>query len=134
MSERFGRMVDEAAVAQGLKNYQLQVMIGLYGNQQVFSAKQLDRVRKGQYRFVPPEVVGRLIALLGLPADDAWEAAMEPLKEELESYRRFRTAVSQVAVAGGRALKHQLGNRRPADRRRADRRRRPVPAELGRAA
>src|SRR6266542_4728386 len=92
--------------------------IGLLPGDKGFDAKQVWRLRRGERRNLSRDLVARLIEILGLDPDDAWAASgllpPEVTAEELRQLRRFRG--TDAAVAGGRALKHQLGNREVAVR------------------
>jgi hypothetical protein len=115
MSEALGRMVDQAATEQGWTDSQLSSAIGLLPGRKSFHAKQVGRLRDGEYKHVPREVVGRLIPILSLDPDEAWAASglLPPgvNAEELRRLRQFRESAVASASTEGSALKDQLASR-----------------------
>ncbi len=134
MNGDFAQLIDDAARAAGLNDYQLSAAIGLLSGNRVYSPKQVSRLRRGQVRHPDREVVQRLIELLPIPEDQAWYAAgIWPPDLDLESYRRFRhlavvgASGDQPEPRSGR-LWRPAGERRWADRRQRDRHLRLIPA------
>lgn len=74
--DAFATLVDDAAQAAGLNDYQLSALIGLMqpGNR-VFGPKQVGRLRKGRQRHYDRQLVARLIQVLDLDPLPTWEAA-----------------------------------------------------------
>jgi hypothetical protein len=74
--DAFAKLVDSAARAAGLNDYQLSALIGLMqpGNR-VFGPKQVARLRQGKQRNYDRQLVGRLIEVLDLDPLPTWEAA-----------------------------------------------------------
>lgn len=71
----FAELVDDAAKAKGLNDYQLSAAIGLMPGNRVCSPKQVDRIRKGQQVHYNRDLVQRLIDVLELDPYRAWELA-----------------------------------------------------------
>lgn len=71
----FAQMVDGAADAKGLNDYQLSAAIGLMPGNRVCSPKQVGRIRKGEQVNYSRDLVQRLIVVLDLDPEDAWQAA-----------------------------------------------------------
>jgi hypothetical protein len=71
----FAEMVDTAATAKSLNNYQLSAAIGLMPGNRVCSPKQVDRIRNGEQVNYHRDLVQRLIDVLDLDPAEAWERA-----------------------------------------------------------
>jgi transcriptional regulator with XRE-family HTH domain len=71
----FAELVDGAAEAKGLNDYQLSAAIGLMPGNKVCSPKQVGRIRNGEQVNYSRELVQRLIEVLDLDPVLAWELA-----------------------------------------------------------
>lgn len=71
----FAEMVDAAARARGLNDYQLSAAIGLMPGNRVCSPKQVRRIRNGEQVNYHRDLIERLIVVLKLDPADAWERA-----------------------------------------------------------
>lgn len=71
----FAELVDSAAQAKGLNDYQLSAAIGLMPGNKVCSPKQVGRIRNGEQVNYSRELVQRLIEVLDLDPVQAWELA-----------------------------------------------------------
>ena len=107
MDATFAQLVDEAARAAGLNDYQLSAAIGLLPGHKVFSAKQIGRLRRGEQRTVPAAVLWRLVEVLDLDPVRAWKAALEAADmlppqltpEQFEELRTLMARPSEPALA-----------------------------------
>jgi transcriptional regulator with XRE-family HTH domain len=100
MDATFAEMVDEAAKAADLNDYQLSAAIGLLPGHKVFSAKQIGRLRRGEQRTVPAAVLWRLVEVLDLDPVRAWKAAlvaadMLPPQLTAEQFEELRTLMAR---------------------------------------
>jgi transcriptional regulator with XRE-family HTH domain len=100
MDATFAQLVDEAAQAAGLNDYQLSAAIGLLPGHKVFSAKQIGRLRRGEQRTVPAAVLWRLVEVLDLDPVRAWKAALEaadmlPPQLTAEQFEELRTLMAR---------------------------------------
>lgn len=113
----FAEMVDQAAGELGLNDYQLSAAIGLMPGNRVCSPKQVSRIRKGEQVNYRPELVERLIAVLGLDPAEAWAASgvlpPEVTAEDLRAIWERRAARQLTAV--GRAAQPVEGASSTAD-------------------
>lgn len=71
----FAELVDSAATAKGLNDFQLSAAIGLLPGKKVWTAKQVSRIRTGKQVNVSRDLVQRLIDVLDLDPVVAWELA-----------------------------------------------------------
>jgi hypothetical protein len=71
----FADLVDQAATAMDLNDYQLSSAIGLMPGKKVCSPKQVGRIRRGQQVNYSRDLVRRLIEVLDLDPELAWELA-----------------------------------------------------------
>ena len=71
----FAEMVDAAADAKGLNDYQMSAAIGLMPGNRVCSPKQVRRIRNGEQVNYHRDLIERLIAVLDLDPADAWQRA-----------------------------------------------------------
>jgi hypothetical protein len=71
----FAELVDSAAQARDLNDYQLSAAIGLMPGNKVCSPKQVRRVRDGEQVNYSRDLVQRLIEVLDLDPAEAWELA-----------------------------------------------------------
>jgi hypothetical protein len=71
----FAEMVDTAADAKGLNDYQMSAAIGLMPGNRVCSPKQVRRIREGAQVNYHRDLIERLIDVLDLDPADAWERA-----------------------------------------------------------
>jgi hypothetical protein len=100
MDATFAEMVDSAAGAAGLNDYQLSAAIGLLPGHKVFSAKQIGRLRRGEQRTVPAAVLWRLVEVLELDPVRAWKAALEaadllPPQLTAKQFEELRTLMAR---------------------------------------
>jgi hypothetical protein len=101
--DAFAKMVDDAARAADLNDYQLSAAIGLMqpGNR-VFGPKQVARLRQGRQRHYDRQLVGRLLEVLpDLDPVQAWHAAglwppgLDP--EDLRDISELRATRAEAA-------------------------------------
>jgi len=71
----FAELVDNAAQAKDLNDYQLSAAIGLMPGNKVCSPKQVSRIRNGEQVNYSRDLVQRLIEVLDLDPAEAWELA-----------------------------------------------------------
>lgn len=71
----FAELVDGAADAKGLNDYQLSAAIGLMPGNKVCSPKQVSRIRNGEQVNYSRDLVQRLVDVLNLDPIQAWELA-----------------------------------------------------------
>jgi transcriptional regulator with XRE-family HTH domain len=71
----FAELVDSAAQAKDLNDYQLSAAIGLMPGNKVCSPKQVSRIRNGEQVNYSRDLVQRLIEVLDLDPAEAWELA-----------------------------------------------------------
>ena len=87
----FAEMVDVAATKEGLNDYQLSAAIGLMPGNKVCSPKQAARIRRGEQVNYSRDLVERLIVVLDLDPEDAWEkAGMWPTGLTADQVRELR--------------------------------------------
>ena len=93
----FGILVDKVMQERGLTQARLAVLVGVLPDGRVLNETQVRRIREGQRR-LDPELIRRLVEVLGLDEGEAWHAAgMWPPGLSLAGYRQFR----QHALAHG---------------------------------
>jgi len=113
--DAFATLVDDAARAAGLNDYQLSALIGLMqpGNR-VFGPKQVARLRRGRQRHYDGVLVRRLIEVLELKPTEAWAAVLEASGlEPPEDVQRdlWERAATRRMTAAGRVASQAEGAR-----------------------
>jgi hypothetical protein len=96
MDTTIARLIDDAAQAAGLNDYQLSAAIGLLPGNRVISPKQVARMRRGEQKHYDQQLLRRLTEVFPkLDSDELWLAALEaanlrPSGLTVEHLRRFR--------------------------------------------
>jgi len=112
--DAFAKMVDDAARAADLNDYQLSAAIGLMqpGNR-VFGPKQVARLRQGRQRHYDRQLVSRLLEVLpDLDPVQAWhKAGLWPPGLDPEDLRDIsERAATRTMTAAGRVAQKQRGH------------------------
>jgi hypothetical protein len=95
----FAELVNHAMEREGLtSDYQLSSAIGLLPGKKPFNARQVNRLREGKRKSLPPVLVARIIEVLHFTpeeAEQAWDFALKERglsRDDLtdEGFERFR--------------------------------------------
>jgi hypothetical protein len=109
MDTTIARLIDDAAQAAGLNDYQLSAAIGLLPGNRVISPKQVRRMRDGEQKHFDLVLLRRLAEVLPtLDEDEAWLAALDSAglrPEGLTVDMLRRTRYPAAMSSGGRVAK-----------------------------
>lgn len=122
-ARKFGVLVDKVMQERGLTQARLAVLVGVLPDGRVLNETQVRRIREGQRR-LDPDLIHRLVEVLGLDEGEAWHTAgLWPPDLDVDSYRRYRRHLAAVgATSHQRDPKNGRFSRRAGERRRRDRR------------
>jgi hypothetical protein len=106
----FADLIDEAMRRKGWGYGRLSVKLGELPDGSILNATQIRRLRRGQRQNLTPELVQRLIDVLGLDPAEAWHAAgLWPPDLSADDYRVFAAVGGAAASA---ASVQALGTKR----------------------